>query len=86
MPTNALPHDRSHAWSPYLREWEPNPARLLFATRTGKPQTANKVVQRKLWPILDGLEIPRAGFHASARGQHTLAKTVVPVNSGEWIQ
>lgn len=120
----------------YLREWKPNPARLLFATRTGKPHTANKVVQRKLWPILDALQIRRAGFHAFRHAASTLlidlgataatvqaqlghsdpritlsaythavpksqreaveqlakilipndAKTVVPVNSGEWIQ
>jgi integrase len=120
----------------YLREWKPNPSRLLFATPTGKPHTANKVVQRKLWPILDSLKIPRAGFHAFRHAasthlidlgaspatvqaqlghsdpritisaySHTVnksqreaverlaqilipndAKTVVPTNSGEWIQ
>lgn len=56
----------------YLREWKPNPARLLFATRTGKPHSANKVVQRKLWPILDALQIPRAGFHAFRHAASTL--------------
>lgn len=56
----------------YLREWNPNVDRLLFATRTGKPHTANKVVQRKLWPILDALQIPRAGFHAFRHAASTL--------------
>ncbi|MGH9685541.1 MAG: tyrosine-type recombinase/integrase [Candidatus Acidiferrales bacterium] len=56
----------------YLREWKPNPKRLLFATRTGKPHSANKVVQRKLWPILDALKIPRAGFHAFRHAASTL--------------
>lgn len=56
----------------YLREWKPNPAHLLFATRTGKPHTANKIVQRKLWPVLDSLKIPRAGFHAFRHAASTL--------------
>lgn len=56
----------------YLREWKPNPARLLFATSTGKPHSSNKVVQRKLWPILDALQIPRAGFHAFRHAASTL--------------
>lgn len=56
----------------YLREWKPNPNRLLFATRAGKPHSANKVVQRKLWPILDDLKIPRAGFHAFRHAASTL--------------
>lgn len=57
---------------PYLQHWNPNPARLLFATRTGKPHSANKVVQRKLWPILDALKIPRCGFHAFRHAASTL--------------
>jgi len=56
----------------FLREWKPNPVRLLFATRTGKPHSANKVVQRKLWPILDALGIRRAGFHAFRHAASTL--------------
>lgn len=48
----------------YLRSWTPNPLRLLFANRIGRPMSANKVVQRKLWPILDKLNIPRCGLHA----------------------
>ena len=56
----------------YLRAWKPNEARLLFATRTGRPHSANKVVQRKLWPILDALKIPRCGFHAFRHAASTL--------------
>jgi integrase len=56
----------------YLRQWKPNPARLLFATRTGRPHSANKVVQRKLWPILDALGVPRCGFHAFRHTASTL--------------
>lgn len=47
-----------------LAAWKPNPQGSLFATRTGTPHSANKIVQRKLWPILDALKIPRCGFHA----------------------
>ena len=56
----------------YLRNWKPNAARLLFATRNGRPYSANQIVQRKLWPILDALEIPRAGFHAFRHAASTL--------------
>jgi len=56
----------------YLLKWKPNPSRLLFATRAGKPHSANKVVQRKLWPILDALKIPRCGFHAFRHAASTL--------------
>jgi integrase len=48
----------------YLESWKPNPTRLLFANRIGRPYSANKVVQRKLWPILDSLKMPRCGLHA----------------------
>lgn len=48
----------------YLQTWKPNPARLLFATRRGTPFCENKVVQKRLWPILDKLKIPRCGMHA----------------------
>lgn len=56
----------------FLHQWRPNPLRLLFATRNGKPHSANKVVQRKLWPVLDTLKIPRCGFHAFRHAASTL--------------
>ena len=48
----------------YLETWKPNPQQLLFPNQIGRPMSANKVVQRKLWPILDALKIPRCGLHA----------------------
>ncbi len=48
----------------YLKTWQPNPMRLLFANLIGRPMSANKIVQRKLWPILGELRIPRCGLHA----------------------
>ena len=52
----------------YLKTWKPNAARLLFATRRSTPFSENNVVQRKLWPILDSLGIPRCGMHAFRHG------------------
>ena len=43
---------------------------LLFLNKRGRPYTAEKVVQKRLWPILDALGIKRAGFHAF-RHAHT---------------
>ena len=37
---------------------------LLFVNKIGRPHTAEKVVQKRLWPLCDALKIPRAGFHA----------------------
>jgi integrase len=37
---------------------------LLFVNKVGRPYTAEKVVQKRLWPLCDALNIPRAGFHA----------------------
>ncbi len=48
----------------HLRTWPPNPMRLLFVNRLGRPFNANKLVQKRLWPILDALKIPRCGLHA----------------------
>jgi len=60
----AMPTVLAEALREFLAIWKPNPQGFLFATRSGTPHSANKVVQRKLWPVLDGLKIPRAGFHA----------------------
>jgi integrase len=48
----------------YLASWRPNEKRLLFSNRRGNPYSENKVVQHRLWPILDALGIPRCGMHA----------------------
>jgi len=49
-----------------LTAWRPNPAKLLFANRLGRPYNANKVVQKGLWPILKDLRIEHCGLHAFA--------------------
>ena len=54
----------------YLAAWRPNPAKLLFANRLGRPYNANKVVQKRLWPILEKLGIEHCGLHAF-RHTHT---------------
>lgn len=58
----------------FLRTWKPNAANLLFATRNGTPFCENNTVQRKLWPILDALGIPRCGMHAF---RHTHASLLI---------
>jgi len=54
----------------HLTAWRPNPAKLLFANRLGRPYNANKVVQKGLWPILEKLGIEHCGLHAF-RHTHT---------------
>lgn len=59
----------------YLKSvWKQNSQALLFANRKGNPFSSTYVVQRKLWPILDTLEIPRCGLHAF---RHTLSSLLV---------
>ena len=48
----------------YRAQWQPNPQGFLFVTRNGRPPSSNKVVQYRLWVILDALGIPRCGLHA----------------------
>jgi len=48
----------------YLLKWRPNPNKLLFVNRRNNPYSENKIVQKRLWPILDELKIPRCGMHA----------------------
>ena len=54
----------------YRSEWKPNPYGFLFVTRNNRPPSSNKVVEYRLWPILDKLGIPRCGLHAF-RHTHT---------------
>lgn len=56
----------------YLASWSPNEKRLLFSNRRGNPYSENKVVQHRLWPILDALSIPRCGMHAFRHGHGSL--------------
>jgi len=62
-----IPEALAGMFKAYLKD---RPAGLLFINKRGRPFTAEKVVQKQLWPILDALKIPRAGFHAF-RHMHT---------------
>jgi integrase len=48
----------------YMVTWQPNPEGFLFLNRNGRPYAQNKVIEYGLWPVLDKLNIPRAGMHA----------------------
>ncbi len=56
----------------FLASWCPNEKRLLFSNRRGNPYSENKVLQKRLWPILDALSIPRCGMHAFRHGHGSL--------------
>lgn len=56
----------------HLHTWRPNVADLLFATRNGTPWDPNLLVKRRLHPLLDALEIPRAGLHAFRHANCTI--------------
>jgi integrase len=59
-----MPEPLAEVLTNYLASWRPNEKRLLFSNRRGNPYSENKVVQKRLWPILDALSIPRCGMHA----------------------
>ena len=67
----------------FMRTWKPNSARLLFATRRATPFCENKVVQHRLWPILDLLKIPRCGMHAF---RHTHASISVALGASPVVE
>ena len=48
----------------YLATWKPNPEGFLFLNSRGNTFSQNYIVQKKLWPLLDALSIPRCGLHA----------------------
>lgn len=62
--TVPMPQPLAEVLTNYLASWRPNEKRLLFSNRRGNPYSENKVVQKRLWPILDALSIPRCGMHA----------------------
>ena len=62
--TVPMPDPLADVLTSYLASWKPNEKRLLFSNRRGNPYSENKVVQKRLWPILDTLQIPRCGMHA----------------------
>ena len=53
------------------KHYRQNSQGLLFATRRGRPFSANKLRETKLRPLLSSLGIPRAGFHAFRHGVAT---------------
>lgn len=48
------------------------PDTFLFVTKNNRPPSSNKVVEYRLWAILDALNIPRCGLHAFRHGVATL--------------
>jgi len=65
-----IPETLAEVLRAYRSEWKPNPDGFLFVTRNNRPPSSNKVVEYRLWPILDKLGIPRCGLHAF-RHTHT---------------
>ena len=57
-----MPDYLAEVLSRYLATY--SPTSWLFANRRGYPFDTGKIVERKLWPILDRLGIPRCGLHA----------------------
>jgi integrase len=70
--TVPLPGPLVEMLTSYLASWNPNEKRLLFPNRRNNPHSENKVVQKRLWPILDALSIPRCGMHAFRHGHGSL--------------
>lgn len=70
--TVPMPEPLAEVLANYLASWRPNERRLLFSNRRGNPYSENKLVQKKLWPILDALSIPRCGMHAFRHGHGSL--------------
>jgi integrase len=66
----------------YLKSWRSNSGRWLFPTSRGTTFSANNVVQRKLWPILDALKIPRCGLHAF---RHTHSSLLLEVGAPQQV-
>ena len=62
--TVPMPGPLAEVLTNFLASWRPNEKRLLFSNRRGNPYSENKVVQKRLWPILGALSIPRCGMHA----------------------
>jgi integrase len=70
--TVPMPEPLADLLTKHLASWLPNEKRLLFSNRRGNPYSANKVVQHRLWPILDALLILRCGMHAFRHGHGSL--------------
>jgi integrase len=73
--TVPMPEPLADMLANYLASWRPNEKRLLFSNRRGNPYSENKVVQKRLWPILDALSIPRCGMKAFRHGCGSLMQS-----------
>jgi integrase len=62
--TVPMPEPLAEVLTNYMASWRSNEKRLLFSNQRDNPYSENKVVQKRLWPILDALLIPRCGMHA----------------------
>ena len=64
----------------YLEQWEPNPLGLLFPNALGRPFNLTRFTVKRLWPLLDRLNMPRGGMHAFRRtlATHMLASGASP--------
>lgn len=65
-----IPGPLSRILVEHLSTIERKPETFLFVTRNNRPPSSNKVVEYRLWAILDALDIPRCGLHAF-RHAHT---------------
>ena len=70
--TVPMPGPLAEVLTNQLARWRPNEKRLLFSNLRGNPYSENKVVQKRLWPVLDALSIPRCGMHAFRHGHGSL--------------
>jgi len=70
--TVPMPGPLAEMLTNFLASWRPNEKRLLFPNLRGNPYSENNLVQRRLWPILDALAIPRCGMHAFRHAHGTL--------------
>jgi len=69
-----LPDALANILRKYHSIWTANAEGWLFATRNNRPPSSNNVVEYRLWPILDALDIPRCGLHAF---RHSVASFIV---------
>ncbi|HYB62296.1 MAG TPA: site-specific integrase, partial [Methylomirabilota bacterium] len=74
--TVPMPEPLAEMLTNFLHSWRPNERRLLFSNRRGNPYSENKVVQKRLWPILDALSIPRCGMHAFRHAHGSLMHSI----------
>jgi integrase len=61
--TVPLPEPLRLILNEYRNLWKPNSEGLLFATRSGRPHTTNKIAEYRLHPLLKELGIPPCGLN-----------------------